>query len=105
MTVSGEEVVIVRTATSRLGPRSVESHRQHHLKFEAFNQTYDLTLQPSAGLVSPHFSIIVRDTNITQTTVQTQPFSRCFYRGQTAAFDLCRGMVSNILNQLNLSYK
>lgn len=92
MAVSGEEVVIVRTTTSRLGSRSLESHRQHQLKFEAFNQTYDLTLQPSVGLISPHFSVIVRDRNTTQ-TIQSQPFTRCFYRGQEAAFDLCRGMV------------
>lgn len=91
--MSGEEVVIVRATTSRLGPRSVGSYRQHQLKFEAFNQTYDLTLQPSTGLVSPHFSIIVRnDTNTTQ-TIPTQSLTRCFYRGQDAAFDLCQGMV------------
>ena len=94
MAVSGEEVVIVSaTMTSRIGPRSIRSSRQHQLKFQAFNQSYDVTLQPVGGLVSPNFTVILRDSTNTTQAIPTPSLARCFYRGQHAAFDLCRGMV------------
>lgn len=92
MAVSGEEVVIVSATTSRIGPRSIRSSRQHQLKFQAFNQSYDVTLQPG-GLVSPNFTVILRDSTNTTQTIPRPSLARCFYRGQHAAFDLCRGMV------------
>ena len=91
--VSGEEVAVVHATVSRLGPRSVESSRPHQLRFDAFNRTYDLTLRPSVGLVSPNFLVIVRDSNTSQTSSIRTPLTTCFYRGPDAAFDLCRGMV------------
>jgi len=65
------------------------------VKFEAFNRSYDLTLLPSKGLLSPHFSLMVRrgiGNDIQQLATDPQ-LSRCFYRGLAAAFDLCQGMV------------
>lgn len=91
--VSGEEVVIVRTTTPGLGPQFLQSPRQPQLQFQAFNQSYDLTLQPvtTDSLISPHFTVIRRDRNTTQ-TIPIHSVAKCFYRGQHAAFDLCRSM-------------
>ena len=72
------------------------SDLNRRVKFEAFNRSYDLTLQPSQGLLSPHFSLMVRRGTGNETLqLGTNPFllSKCFYRGSDAAFDLCQGMV------------
>lgn len=94
MAASGEEVVFVRRMTSGLEPQSLQSPRQQQLQFQAFNQSYDLTLElvTTGSLVSPYFTVIRRDRNITQ-TIPTHSVTKCFYRGEQAAFDLCRGMV------------
>lgn len=95
-------MVIVSASASRIETRSVEPPRQHQLKFEAFNETYDLTLQPSTGLFSPHFTVILRDENSTQTSPASMA-TKCFYRGKDAAFDLCKGVVRIILALLMIS--
>ncbi|KAI9550354.1 hypothetical protein GHT06_001581 [Daphnia sinensis] len=91
--VSGEEVVIVRTTTPELGLQFLQSPREPRLQFQAFNLSYDLTLQPvtAGSLISPYFTVIRRERNTTQ-TIPIHSVAKCFYRGQRAAFDLCRSM-------------
>lgn len=91
----GEEVVNVLTSSSRRAQRSTLPQRQ--VKFEAFNETYDITLEPSTGLLSPNFVIIIRDGSDMHSS-SVDELSNCFYRGQEAAFDLCRGMVKNSIS-------
>ena len=99
--LSREEVVNVSGDDPVLDESEPELNRR--VKFEAFNRSYDLTLQPSQGLLSPHFSLMVRrgiGHNDTQ-QLATDPLllSQCFYRGSDAAFDLCQGMVSTVLTR------
>ena len=84
--VSGDDPAKTTTTSPELSRR---------VKFEAFNRSYDLTLLPSKGLLSPHFSLMVRRGigNESQQLATDPQLSRCFYRGLAAAFDLCQGMV------------
>lgn len=108
MKVFGEEVVTVRTTgsvdelemPSRAPPQSLplDDVAERRVAFQAFNKTYNLTLRPSPGLLSPDFGVVVRrGDNVTENRqrpiVSDDELSRCFYRGVDAAFDLCKGLV------------
>ena len=92
------------------------------MRFAAFNETYVVALQSSSALVSPHFTVVVRqgDADVDFADFDTGDASRCLFRGRAskfaasnatlpphphrpaasdnAAFDLCRGMVSSNLH-------
>ena len=110
----GEEVVNVQTSkgssrTSKASSSAINEDGvdedndplRRRVTFEAFNQRYNLTLRPTVGLLSPSFGVILRDGegNVTQRRDPdaNNNLADCFYRGTDAAFDLCRGLVSNIV--------
>lgn len=99
--VFGEEVVTVRTEIpSLMHHRRRLPHEDEEVRrvtFQAFNETYNVTLRPSKGLLSPSFGVISRsgddEGNVTLNKQQHHHLSGCFYRGVDAAFDLCKGLV------------
>ena len=113
--VLGREIVQVRsfvTARRRRGASSEPAQRAaRRMQFEVFRQAYDVTLQPSTNLISPHFAVLVRNSNTTESVWNDGP--DCLYRGHAnnlaigvdpdqrnrpqinAAFDVCHGVVIN----------
>ena len=83
--------------------------QRQDVHFRAFDRHFNLTLHPSPDLISPSFTIVVRRGESAQLDANASSGGRqiqnCLYRGRstngdeligTAAFDLCRGLVTAI---------